>query len=103
MSETDEKMSHNTASQHFQDFIKDSFFDDTRPAEIRHIAEVYQNLISVLDCVFAIGQAVEMMPLTSEQRYHLEQMRGPLQKLMHGIGSGVTNLAGKEGDENGNS
>ncbi|MCJ8518980.1 hypothetical protein ABID21_001884 [Pseudorhizobium tarimense] len=96
--ETHRPADHETASQYFQTFIGETFDDDHRPAEIRHIAEVYKNMISVLDIVFAIGQAVETMPLTSEQRYHFDKMRGPLHSLMEGIGQGVTNLAPAKGE-----
>lgn len=91
------------ASRYFQKFIATTFQDDERPAQIKHLAEVYQNLVSVLDIVFAMGQALETMPLTPQQRDSLEKMRGPLQSLMHGIGEGVTNLAPGKGESDGNS
>jgi hypothetical protein len=101
LSEDKQLTGHSSASEYFQDFIKENFGDDRRPAEIRHLAELYRNMISVLDCVFAIGQAMETMPLTSQQRFHFDQMKEPLDKLMSGIGEGVTNLAPERDDDDG--
>jgi hypothetical protein len=89
------------ASKHFQEFIRETFGQDERPAEIKHVAEVYLNMVSILDIVFAMGQAFESMQLTSEQRQLFDRARGPLQSLMHGIGTGVTNLAPSKGEPDG--
>ncbi|KQY34163.1 hypothetical protein [Rhizobium sp. Root483D2] len=101
MSDTKPNYDSVAASEHFQRVIRETFGQDERPAEIKHVAEVYLNMISILDIVFAMGQAFESMQLTSEQRQLFDRARGPLQSLMHGIGTGVTNLAPSKGEPDG--
>lgn len=92
------------SSVRFKGTIKEAFTSLDRPARLSDLSEIYQSLVSIVDCIQPILGTINAMPLTEAQRKTFKEAQAPLRDLIKTIGDGFIDLASpkKSEDENEN-
>lgn len=97
--EQEEKADDANSSVRFKETIKEAFTDLDRPARLADLSEIYQCLVSIVDCIQPILGTINSMPLTEAQRVTLKEAQAPLRDLIKTIGDGFIDLASKKSED----